>query len=121
LIEAFEAEVAPDGILSETERGLIRQAVSLTMTAEQMEAGLARGEPIDADQLIRISGTVKRILGSIGAKSDKRQAASGKDPLEAHIAAKYGNRSAANLEADTEDADEFEASDDAEEITAAAE
>jgi hypothetical protein len=118
LIQLYEAEIG--GEMSEVERGLIKQAAALTMTAERMQADIINGLPVDSDALIRLTSTAKRVLGAISAKADKRQAASGKDPLAAHIAAKYGRRSDASPEVDIED-DESEEADDAEGIAAAAE
>jgi hypothetical protein len=95
------------GALSEIELGLVRQAAMLELEAETMQQRRLRGEMIDADTLIRLSGAARRILSSIGTKSsDKRQAA-GPDPLAAHIAANYANRSDSSPNVD--DAEEIEA------------
>jgi hypothetical protein len=51
LVRAYETEVG--GILSEVERGLIRQAAALTFKAEELQSDLVNGEPVDGDQLIR--------------------------------------------------------------------
>jgi hypothetical protein len=90
LIEAFELEVG--GVLTESERAMIKQAAALTLRAEELQGDLITGKEIDNDLLIRLTGTARRILGSIGVKADKKHAASGHDPLAAHIAAKYGDR-----------------------------
>jgi hypothetical protein len=108
LVVAFELEVG--GVLTESERAMIKQAAALTLRAEELQGDLILGKEIDNDLLIRLTGTARRILGSIGAKSDKRQAASGHDALAAHIAAKYGHRSGASAEAEVCDgADEIAA------------
>jgi hypothetical protein len=71
LVNAFEEEVG--GPLSEVERGLIRQAAALTFKAEELQSALVNGEPVDGDQLIRLTGTAKRILSAISAKASKRK------------------------------------------------
>src|SRR5436305_446958 len=64
---SYEQEAG--GVVSEVERDLIRQAAGLTLRAEQLQAAIVRGEEVDNDQLIRISGTAKRILEAITAKA----------------------------------------------------
>jgi len=71
LVAAFEAEIG--GNLTEVERGLVKQAAALTIRAEQLQADIVNGKPVDSDQLIRISSTAKRILGAIGEKAAKRK------------------------------------------------
>jgi hypothetical protein len=72
LIAGYTAEIG--GELTEVERGLVKQAAVLTLTAEQMQADIINGKPVDSDALIRISSTAKRILGAISAKASKRKA-----------------------------------------------
>jgi hypothetical protein len=71
LVRAYEAEVG--GNLTEVERGLIRQAAALTFKAETLQSDLVNGNPVDGDQLIRLTGTAKRILSAIGEKASKRK------------------------------------------------
>jgi hypothetical protein len=78
LVVAFELEVG--GVLTESERAMIKQAAALTLRAEELQGDMILGKEIDNDLLIRLTGTARRILGSIGAKSDKRHAACGIRP-----------------------------------------
>jgi hypothetical protein len=74
LVNAYSAELG--GELSEAERSLVRQAVALQLQAERMQEMIVRGgdnDVVDADQLIRISSTSKRLLSVIAAKSGQRQ------------------------------------------------
>jgi len=71
LVRAYETEVG--GNLTEVERGLIRQAAALTFKAETLQSDLVNGNPVDGDQLIRLTGTAKRILSAIGEKASKRK------------------------------------------------
>jgi hypothetical protein len=86
LVRAFELEVG--GVLTEADRGLIRQAASLQLKGEMLQAALVRGEDVDADQIIRIAGTSRRILGAISAKAAKRKP-QGQDMLQAYLAEHY--------------------------------
>ncbi len=51
--------------MNETGRALVRSAASLTMRAEQMQAALARGDDVDADELVRVSSEARRALESV--------------------------------------------------------
>jgi hypothetical protein len=73
LFAAFEAEIG--GTLTEAERGLVRQAATLTLRAEQLAADVVNGKQVDDDQLIRIAGTAKRLLAGITAKATDRKPA----------------------------------------------
>jgi hypothetical protein len=73
LVNAFEQEVG--GVLTDSDRGLIRQAASLQLKGEMLQAALVRGEDVDADQIIRIAGTSRRILSSIASKAAKNKPA----------------------------------------------
>jgi hypothetical protein len=85
LIQLYEAEIG--GELTEVERGLVKQAAALTLTAEGMQADIVNGKPVDPDAMIRVTSTAKRILGAISAKSAKNKP-SGPD-LASYLASKY--------------------------------
>jgi hypothetical protein len=88
LIQLYEAEIG--GVLTEVERGLVRQAAALTMRAEQLQADIVNGKPVDGDQLIRITGSARRILGAIAEKTDKRKPAV--PSLHDHVARRAAER-----------------------------
>jgi hypothetical protein len=96
LIQSYTDEIGT--ALSESEMALVRQAAALTMQAETMQADIVNGLAIDADQLIRISGTAKRLLGAISAKASARKPNT--PSLQDHLA-----RRAAELNSD-DDGDE---------------
>jgi hypothetical protein len=98
LVESFEADLGGPS-LTEVERGLIRQAASLTLRAEQLSADLVNGQPVDGDQLIRLTGTAKRILQAISAKAAKRKP-TGSDALKEHLAKRAAERAAASVESE---------------------
>jgi hypothetical protein len=87
LVASYADELG--GELSEAERSLVRQAVTLQMQAERMQEAVVRGEAIDSDVLIRLSSTSKRLLGVIAGKTGKRAEAPGSE-LEAYLAEHYG-------------------------------
>jgi hypothetical protein len=72
LVEAYSRELG--GELSPAEKSLITQAATLQMEAEQLQEAIVRGETIDSDRLIRLSGTSRRLLQIIASKSGKREA-----------------------------------------------
>ena len=88
LVRAFAADLG--GELSELEMGLVRQAAAVALKAEALQAALVRGEPVDGDQLIRLSGTAKRILQAIGHKAEQRKPAG--PTLHDHIARRAAQR-----------------------------
>jgi hypothetical protein len=49
------------------EREMVRQAAAIMLRAEQLQAGIVRGEVIDPDELIRLSSEARRVLRSIRA------------------------------------------------------
>ncbi len=77
LLESFSAEYGGVGSLNETTRALIRQAASLTIRAEQLQAAIVRGEPVDPDELIRLTNTARRTLAGIRRKEQPKVTLSG--------------------------------------------
>jgi hypothetical protein len=73
LVASFATEIGTD--LGEVEMGLVRQAAGLALRAEQLQEAIVRGEPVDNDDLIRISGTSRRILMVLQEKAAKRKQA----------------------------------------------
>jgi len=73
LVDAYTSEIG--GELTEVERGLVKQAAALTLTAEGMQADIVNGKPVDTDAMIRVTSTAKRILGAISAKAAKNKPA----------------------------------------------
>jgi hypothetical protein len=65
LVENFSRDLGGIDRLSEAEQSLIRQAASLTMRGEQLQAAIVKGEPVDPDELIRLSNTARRCLEGI--------------------------------------------------------
>jgi hypothetical protein len=87
LIQLYEAEVG--GVLTEVERGLVKQAAALTLRTEQLQAAIVEGRDVAADEIIRLSSEHRRVLAILRTKATKNKLA-GQDALAAHIASKYG-------------------------------
>jgi hypothetical protein len=84
LIESFSCDLGGMERLTEAERALVKQAASVTIRAEQLQAAIVRGEVVDPDELIRLSNTSRRLLASI------RRRAAPKPTLSGYLAAKQG-------------------------------
>jgi hypothetical protein len=61
--------------LSEADRALIRQAVSLQLRAEALQTAIVRGEDVDNDELVRLNSESRRALAAIRAKGDANKPA----------------------------------------------
>jgi hypothetical protein len=74
LVNSISADLGGMAALSEAERGLVRQAASLIMRAEQLQSAIARGEQVDPDELIRLTNTVRRTLAGGAASTSSKPA-----------------------------------------------
>jgi hypothetical protein len=89
LVQAYTTEIG--GTLTESESGLVRQAAALALRCEQLQATIVRGEAVDDDLLVRISGTARRLLGTIASKSSDRKPAG--QTLQDYLAARAATQS----------------------------
>jgi hypothetical protein len=72
LIRAYAGDLGGEANLTEIQRSAVRQAAALTVQSESMQAQIIRGEMVDADQLVRVSNLLARMLKSMGvAKGGK--------------------------------------------------
>jgi hypothetical protein len=67
LIEAYSKEIGGD--LSQFDRAMVKQAAALAIQGEMMQAAIINGEPVNSDDLIRLSSEVRRILDAVAAKA----------------------------------------------------
>jgi hypothetical protein len=58
--------------LSPAELGMVRQAAAMTLRAEQLQASVVRGEPVLADELIRLSSEARRILSRLRRRHSQK-------------------------------------------------
>lgn len=68
LMLSFGGELGGIENLTEGERSLVRQAATITIRAEQLQAAIVRGEAVNPDELIRLSNTARRTLASIAPR-----------------------------------------------------
>lgn len=66
---AFADDLGGADKLSEADKALCRQAAAVTVQSEGMQSKIVRGEPVDAEQLVRVSNTLSRLLKAISGKS----------------------------------------------------
>ncbi len=85
LMVAFAEPYGGLAALSEPDQALVRQAASLTLESERLQAAIARGEPVDGDLLIRLASEARRAL-----KGLKGHEAPSKPSLGDYLAAKRG-------------------------------
>src|SRR5262245_3839741 len=71
LIIAFEQEVTHP--LRERDRFLIANLASIIARTEQLHVAISNGEPVDDDQLIRLSNVAARLLSSLGLNKVKHE------------------------------------------------
>lgn len=94
LVASFSKELgaSPDAF----QLALIKQAASLVIQSETMQSALVRGEPVDAEELTRVSNLVGRTLKGL---LHKRQANKPQTPtLAQYLAQKAAEKAADALE-----------------------
>jgi hypothetical protein len=97
LCEAFETELG-GGQLSETERGMVRQAAGLQLRLEQLQGEIVEGRDVNADEIIRLSSEHRRVLSALRLKGAKNKPAG--PTLQDYLAARYGSAPAEATEVD---------------------
>ena len=65
LIANFSRDLGGLETLTESEHALIRQAASLVVQAERLQADVVNGRRVDPDELIRLTSESRRALASI--------------------------------------------------------
>jgi hypothetical protein len=75
LVDAYTAELGENVELSEVDQALIRQAATLTLSSERLAAEVVGGQPINGDQLVRISSELRRTLEMISARAEANKPA----------------------------------------------
>lgn len=75
LCREFAADLGGEDSLTAAERALIEQAAAMTMTAQDAQAALLRGETVDTDGLVRLGNCSARLLSALGVQRRKRRPA----------------------------------------------
>jgi len=115
LIAGFAAPYGGQAALTVAEQALIRNAASLTLKLEQLQADAAAGRPVDSEQLTRLANSAARTLASLrkGREHQMRspaltvasptvQAAPGRPPTIAEVTAEQVRRALGSSLAPTE-------------------
>ena len=68
LVDAIISDLGGDDAISEGQRQLARRASALSVQCEQIEAVMANGGTINANDYVRLVNALNRVLGSIGLK-----------------------------------------------------
>jgi hypothetical protein len=72
VVEALEREIGA-GPLSAFEQDQLRQAAALTVRGEHLQAAVIRGETINDDCLIRLTGEARRLVETLKAQATARK------------------------------------------------
>ena len=67
LVRGYEAEF---NITSESDKTMIRTAALLTLKGEEIQAAVVRGERADGDDIVRMAGSVRRVLSNLKRRAD---------------------------------------------------
>jgi hypothetical protein len=87
LVVAFETEVGGGAALTASERATVQQAAAIALRAEELQADLVLGKPVDSDLLVRLTGTARRLLNGIKGNADDRRPVG--PNLADYLASKY--------------------------------
>lgn len=85
LVAELTAEVGGADDLSAAERSAIRQAAALMLRIEQVQALIVRGEPVDNDVLIRLSGESRRLLAGLRKRAPQSPKDAPWSPLRSRL------------------------------------
>jgi hypothetical protein len=96
LCRGYEREAG--GHLSTTGKVLVRQAATLSLRCELMQAEMLRGRKVKIDDLVRMSSEVRRILQAVGIKTAAMKPAA--PTLAEHLAKRAAERARAAAEGD---------------------
>jgi hypothetical protein len=96
LVEAYSAECGKD--LSELELSQVRQAASLQLEVESLQARIVRGDAVDADAAIRLSSEHRRLLSGLQGRAAQNKPAA--PNLAEYLAVHYNSEPADAAEAD---------------------
>ena len=84
LVDAIISDMGGEEVISEGQRQLARRAAALSVQCEQIEANMATGGAVDANDYVRLVNALNRILKTIGLKRQM------KDVTPTGIRAKMG-------------------------------
>jgi hypothetical protein len=77
--------------LTTVEREMVRQTASMLIRAQQLQAAVIQGEPVDGDELIRTSSEARRLACMLGLKIEHAPSAKPSHPI-GELRARYGEQ-----------------------------
>jgi hypothetical protein len=79
LIHKFTACLLSDGRsgLSVFEREMVKQAAALVLRGETLQAAVVAGEPVNYDELVRVTSEMRRVMSSLGLSDESGEAERG--------------------------------------------
>jgi hypothetical protein len=85
----------PLASMPESRRAAVRMAATLIVRAEELQAAMARGEVVDADALVRVSGALARAIDDLGLSPEglaRRKAAEAEAERKRLLDQQFPNR-----------------------------
>jgi hypothetical protein len=76
LVLAYSEDLGGFEALSEDAAALVKQAATVTMQTEAMQGAATRGEAVDAEQLVRLSNVLARLLKALHGRRKPKKAPS---------------------------------------------
>jgi hypothetical protein len=74
LVSSFAASLGGEGALTEAERALIRNAASLTVQCERLQAALVAGREVNSEEMTRLANSSARVLAALRIKGERKEA-----------------------------------------------
>jgi hypothetical protein len=75
LVSSFAASLGGEGALTEAERTLIRNAASLTVQCERLQAAHVAGHEVNSQEMTRLANSSARVLAALMIKRERKEAA----------------------------------------------
>lgn len=82
LVKEYTSELGGEDIMTAPMKAMVRQAAAVTVETERMQAAIVRGEDVDAEQLVRLSNTLARMMNTLRAKAKLAKASQRTDLSE---------------------------------------
>lgn len=82
LVKEYTSELGGEDIMTAPMTAMVRQAAAVTVETERMQAAIVRGEDVDAEQLVRLTNTLTRLMTNLKAKAKLAKASKRTDLSE---------------------------------------
>jgi hypothetical protein len=75
LVSRFAASLGGEGALTEAEWALIRNAASLTVQSERLQAALVAGREVNSQEMTRLANASVRVFAALRIKRERKEGA----------------------------------------------